>query len=264
MISSKMAIIGSSPLARGLRDRQRTGGADRGIIPARAGFTPTGRRPPRTETDHPRSRGVYRCISVRNVPPMGSSPLARGLRVRGPGQRLLVRIIPARAGFTRPWRSSTKACMDHPRSRGVYRYERQSVADNGGSSPLARGLRRKNVCVPTQKRIIPARAGFTGTRETRATRSEDHPRLRGVYSRATHSVAGSPGSSPLARGLPKPGSPIARVFGIIPARAGFTPASARPTRRSLDHPRSRGVYVCDVVAGPELGRIIPARAGFTA
>ena len=72
--------------------------------------------------------------------------------------------------------------------------------------------------------------------------------------------------------------------GIIPARAGFTTTMASSGLLSEDHPRSRGVYV-SVSAGyrisfgssplarglhispvliSALGRIIPARAGFTA
>ena len=75
-----------------------------------------------------------------------------------------------------------------------------------------------------------------------------------------------------------------RVFGIIPARAGFT----RPKRTCApgpgDHPRSRGVYYCGggevteakgssplarglpggTPRSPPRSGIIPARAGFTA
>ena len=50
---------GSSPLARGLRFCARFGASERGIIPARAGFT-AGRIGSIFEgADHPRSRGVY-------------------------------------------------------------------------------------------------------------------------------------------------------------------------------------------------------------
>ena len=94
-------------------------------------------------------------------------------------------------------------------------------------------------------------------------------------------VAG--GSSPLARGLLSCGSWPPWTVGIIPARAGFTRpvdpgACIRP-----DHPRSRGVYGLETTdqfifqgSSPlarglrdppiliaEVGRIIPARAGFT-
>ena len=70
---------------------------------------------------------------------------------------------------------------------------------------------------------------------------------------------------------------------IIPARAGFTCAQGRSGSGKPDHPRSRGVYVTNVLApalvagssplarglledmdmSENTDRIIPARAGFT-
>ena len=94
---------------------------------------------------------------------------------------------------------------------------------------------------------------------------------------------GSPGSSPLARGLREGLGILRRNMRIIPARAGFT-AAAHPTRATTrDHPRSRGVYRSRAWTDPPPGgssplarglpsgrspnggptRIIPARAGFT-
>ena len=91
------------------------------------------------------------------------------------------------------------------------------------------------------------------------------------------------GSSPLARGLPKSTIRSHGRSGIIPARAGFTAKGTYGTSGSLDHPRSRGVYMflptphCDALGSSPLARglhgamrvigeywrIIPARAGFT-
>ena len=50
------------------------------------------------------------------------------------------------------------------------------------------------------------------------------------------------GSSPLARGLLTQGGKIVEVYGIIPARAGFTSGRMLLCRLPWDHPRSRGVY----------------------
>ena len=50
---------GSSPLARGLRHHAVQPSTGPRIIPARAGFTQLGCRPPWGTWDHPRSRGVY-------------------------------------------------------------------------------------------------------------------------------------------------------------------------------------------------------------
>ena len=172
-------------------------------------------------------------------------------------------IIPARAGFTNDkW---TQDLCNH------------------GSSPLARGLLVVE-CQPGQvARIIPARAGFTPYGEADKCSSWDHPRSRGVYDFITVGDLNLTGSSPLARGL-LPGTPGFRlVFGIIPARAGFTATLAQVEASGKDHPRSRGVYYKEkgakkwVAGSSPLARglllfnakcdlsygIIPARAGFT-
>ena len=175
---------GSSPLARGLRPpaAQRTVRA--GIIPARAGFTPRGPSPP----------------SWRR----GSSPLARGLRSGRVGRLGGSRIIPARAGFTRSASAGAGSAADHPRSRGVYPLWRTCRWYPRGSSPLARGLRGRPPRRGLGRRIIPARAGFTRMCAGGMSGVWDHPRSRGVYRRMPKSITSSPGSSPLARGLPAP------------------------------------------------------------
>ena len=132
---------GSSPLARGLLNPALDALPAFGIIPARAGFTSGWTCPTCGIWDHPRSRGVYSTRTACSVRPRGSSPLARGLRVIDVLQRLLERIIPARAGFTRPAQSPTRRTRDHPRSRGVYAAGSGPPASPPGSSPLARGLR---------------------------------------------------------------------------------------------------------------------------
>ena len=93
----------------------------------------------------------------------------------------------------------------------------------------------------------------------------------------------TPGSSPLARGLPDQGRRCVLVVGIIPARAGFTLGRRAMSSAWGDHPRSRGVYsihhstVRNLSGSSPLARglhpsrhkaergdgIIPARAGFT-
>ena len=260
-------LAGSSPLARGLPVRGQDDVALGRIIPARAGFTSEERESPR------------RCA--------GSSPLARGLPGLAGGDRAPVGIIPARAGFTGRVASRRRRARDHPRSRGVYHQRRSRWRVRGGSSPLARGLRARGPARPRprrhRRRIIPARAGFTGWPPQRRSSSEDHPRSRGVY----YSWCGYPfyaaGSSPLARGLrtcPCTGSWPRR---IIPARAGFTIEWLSPITKTKDHPRSRGVYArppaipflpggssplargLPRLLSPTVGRmrIIPARAGFT-
>ena len=255
--------IGSSPLARGLLVSALPLGRPLGIIPARAGFT--------------RIRLNGRTYVV------GSSPLARGLRGEPGGPVLGWRIIPARAGFTTSSSPSSPPGSDHPRSRGVYPWGSVTALGDAGSSPLARGLRSRRRCRPAGTRIIPARAGFTPSSMSCCPTRRDHPRSRGVYQRVFPSLPRQEGSSPLARGLLRSAPDSESVWGIIPARAGFTRTASPTPSRGRDHPRSRGVYTATrrrtrqcpgssplargllVGRGEGFGggRIIPARAGFT-
>ena len=235
-----------------------------GIIPARAGFTDE-RAPQASQgADHPRSRGVYASRPPPHPLRGGSSPLARGLHRRRLASGDHRRIIPARAGFTRPRGRRGATRSDHPRSRGVYATDPTHLAPRCGSSPLARGLRPTECSSPRRQGIIPARAGFTMT--------------------LPQSPYVVPGSSPLARGLRSRKGRVEDNSGIIPARAGFTQSRADVCVKGRDHPRSRGVYVSAVlgplrargssplarglhnlsVDGNDAVRIIPARAGFTA
>ena len=177
-------ILGSSPLARGLRPSRGGPRHPPGIIPARAGFTLGQPRLPVDHQDHPRSRGVYHAHHARLPVDHGSSPLARGLRVlRQPGGSA-GRIIPARAGFT-----------------GHLGWELIPLL---GSSPLARGLHPAAQQAGDPAGIIPARAGFTQHAPARGLIRADHPRSRGVYRGRTWRSSCAAGSSPLARGLRSP------------------------------------------------------------
>ena len=260
---SAVRRYGSSPLARGLPGTRREAVRRAGIIPARAGFTSPPVRWSGGRRDHPRSRGVYYQAEGRLPAPDGSSPLARGLRCLASLAPFASRIIPARAGFTDADRGRRERVADHPRSRGVYPTPPTPSPAPAGSSPLARGLRRRRAGPRPQGRIIPARAGFTRVLRSSRLMRGDHPRSRGVYRGEVEERLLGRGSSPLARGLPRPGR--------------------GPRRAHEDHPRSRGVYL--VAAGLDVeslgssplarglqyavmpatlvSGIIPARAGFT-
>ena len=255
--------MGSSPLARGLLGHFRIDPGDRGIIPARAGFTRSERGRGVQLWDHPRSRGVYPDAVVEKLADWGSSPLARGLPGGARPTQEDPGIIPARAGFTDGGDVDALALGDHPRSRGVYVGSHTASNMINGSSPLARGLLLAVVGVGEPPGIIPARAGFTCSRGRCSAAGRDHPRSRGVYCAWRPIRPSTEGSSPLARGLLQ-GSRIGVADeGIIPARAGFTIQTAvmtvvawgsSPLARGLP-PRGRRKY--------GRSRIIPARAGFT-
>ena len=228
------------------------GGARPGIIPARAGFTRALRGGETEMKDHPRSRGVYWKASPPRASRPGSSPLARGLPTIGSRRRARRGIIPARAGFTAGPSTSTRPGWDHPRSRGVYSGCESARCPMWGSSPLARGLHRPHAHGPLRGRIIPARAGFTLAGHVGATRHRDHPRSRGVYDEAGDEAIPQNGSSPLARGLHFVNLTPHALYGIIPARAGFTHTHSDACTPRADHPRSRGVYPRS--AGPRSSR----------
>ena len=221
-ISTLTEAFGSSPLARGLPIVIRAVHGACRIIPARAGFTTQVNLNDATVADHPRSRGVYVRQIRKWIAGAGSSPLARGLLCVLLDAEEQLRIIPARAGFTRTHRLLHPAAPDHPRSRGVYGIPGVILVGRIGSSPLARGL------------PVPIDHGMRA--------DPDHPRSRGVYYRRHGDVLCHPGSSPLARGLPQIVPKLTDRSGIIPARAGFTAKSISTRTCFSDHPRSRGVY----------------------
>ena len=214
---------------------------------------------------------------------MGSSPLARGLPTMALAWAALLRIIPARAGFTGRDNLVQRPAQDHPRSRGVYGFLRAARLAVAGSSPLARGLRPGLLGGRAGRWIIPARAGFTDDELDRRLNERDHPRSRGVYPGRHAQGHDEDGSSPLARGLLRGRVPGGAAVRIIPARAGFTQHHLGHVEHQRDHPRSRGVYsrsssgraraggssplARGLPARPVLARahrgIIPARAGFT-
>ena len=95
-------------------------------------------------------RKVYHMVYFIVTEVGGSSPHARGLLTDGEGGTVVGRIIPA--------------C---PRMRGVYIRNPIASFTYMGSSPLARGLRARLHLDSHRPRIIPARAGFTGSSHLR-------------------------------------------------------------------------------------------------
>ena len=110
---------GSSPRVRGKRTRVRRQDQGRRIIPARAGQTP---RPIGRRTwyqDHPRACGANEGCRQGGVRLLGSSPRVRGKLYHVSPVMVGIRIIPARAGQTRPPCMWFDARADHPRACGA-------------------------------------------------------------------------------------------------------------------------------------------------
>ena len=151
-------------------------------------------------------RGEYQNSSLKESAISGSPPLARGIRRWSATSWLWCGITPACAGNTMAALSRLGRSRDHPRLRGEYFHSSQALRANGGSPPLARGIRFWFWDPKEETRITPACAGNTGYKKFCPQRAEDHPRLRGEYYTSTGVNTFAIGSPPLARGIHKDSS----------------------------------------------------------
>ena len=262
-IRDERALDGSSPLARGTRDRRRPGRAPGRFIPARAGNTAPTSPAASSATVHPRSRGEHAWPAAWRRTSSGSSPLARGTPPGAAGDRDGRRFIPARAGNTRAMGTAYPRAPVHPRSRGEHDAIHVVGSVRYGSSPLARGTPPRRGRAGAAARFIPARAGNTGTRRPGPAPPPVHPRSRGEHITMTLGRIPVAGSSPLARGTRGPGPGRGHERRFIPARAGNTWRSPSGYVLTPVHPRSRGEHAVHRRHPDPALRFIPARAGNT-
>ena len=136
--------------------------------------------------------------------------------------RLLMRIIPARAGPTDPPARDEGEFADHPRSCGANMICRSNASCSLGSSPLVRGQLDDLLCLIVGNRIIPARAGPTTYNGSGFYAPSDHPRSCGANGQVRVHFNDAFGSSPLVRGQRSRRSTWTASGRIIPARAGPT------------------------------------------
>ena len=132
----------------------------------------------------------------------GSSPLARGTRLRCRVLLLCRRLIPARVGNTDNPKAAAAYRAAHPRSRGEHPIPDTSLSLSDGSSPLARGTHVLMAHGVGVVRLIPARAGNTSGSGACVRGSTAHPRSRGEHGGTNSLPRTNNGSSPLARGTP--------------------------------------------------------------
>ena len=252
---------GSSPRARGARDPPPPGWLPTGIIPACAGST-AGRAVRGLATrDHPRVRGEHSQSVSRTSRRRGSSPRARGAPTRPAATYGVTGIIPACAGSTRERRVRRRVRRDHPRVRGEHARCPLLLSSSAGSSPRARGAPDRPDRVIDLLGIIPACAGSTGVVVRTRTLPGDHPRVRGEHRLCSATGVRFAGSSPRARGAPRPRGRQGDHRGIIPACAGSTHPCRprRPARR--DHPRVRGEHGKGARVGPDPAGSSPRARG---
>ena len=251
---------GSSPLARGTPRSSDPLYGSLGLIPARAGNTPSKSIISCHSWAHPRSRGEHHARRFGGRPGAGSSPLARGTRPSLTTATCRCGLIPARAWNTVVFIAAEDQDGAHPRSRGEHKSSVTCGLRSPGSSPLARGTHYIAVHFPYVAGLIPARAGNTPGFRKRPSTWRAHPRSRGEHVEVEEIVKFNEGSSPLARET-HPG------LAAHPARGGLIPARAGNTRRPLEiilnigaHPRSRGEHdYAPVDASLGLGSSPPVR-----
>ena len=152
---------GSSPRMRGKPQRGRRRQRRDRIIPAHAGQTTPARPLGAPPSDHPRACGANVACSRSRMPMTGSSPRMRGKRALPEPIKLHLRIIPAHAGQTHPYTSTTMWASDHPRACGANVVHFAGFVVLHGSSPRMRGKRGFGRGGRRRLRIIPAHAGQT-------------------------------------------------------------------------------------------------------
>ena len=156
-----MYLRGSSPRARGTPHHAPGVTHGNRVIPACAGNTQRNRSAPSASAGHPRVRGEH-------VQPGGT----------GVG---LGRVIPACAGNTATGAPSRSRSTGHPRVRGEHSGGVADPLRGAGSSPRARGTRKRVHGPYSVQRVIPACAGNTSPAIPNPGGRPGHPRVRGEH-----------------------------------------------------------------------------------
>ena len=170
----------------------------------------------------------------------GSPPLARGTGTGSESIKDFGGITPACAGNSFLPASFYIQSRDHPRLRGEQLKTISREIMSGGSPPLARGTAPWVRPYAQVQRITPACAGNSIRGIRHASRTRDHPRLRGEqrFSKKARDV--SQGSPPLARGTARNRLKLDSRSRITPACAGNRQTIDTDDAPSEDHPRLRG------------------------
>ncbi len=179
--AASTASTGSSPQARGTPRSSSSRFSLSRFIPAGAGNTCSPRRRAFRPPVHPRRRGEHGISIKKLIERGGSSPQARGTRWSGRCRRGTRRFIPAGAGNTRRRPRASEQRAVHPRRRGEHLSMPPARNSSVGSSPQARGTRRRGSAGLRRQRFIPAGAGNTVVARSAARQAAVHPRRRGEH-----------------------------------------------------------------------------------
>ena len=213
---------GSSPRVRGKHGEGTGTDCHERLIPARAGKTPSTPHSSTRGWAHPRACGENPRRVPERIARQGSSPRVRGKPPPGLAGRTRCGLIPARAGKTHRVPGDQPTPPAHPRACGENGSPREEAVLRTGSSPRVRGKPRTNRDADLPRRLIPARAGKTGTIGRGGPRGRAHPRVCGENLHETIIPLAGMGSSPRVRGKRRPSPLPGAPRGLIPACAGKT------------------------------------------
>ena len=192
--------------------------------------------------EHPRVRGENLTQALGRSREAGTSPRARGKRVR---------------------RVSRRSRGEHPRVRGENQDGGRFTITGSGTSPRARGKRGNMDNEEWAERNIPACAGKTGGNDIDRRFWGEHPRVRGENGSTIDTMTETEGTSPRARGKRF----LAKLPGSLPKEhprvRGENPvAYVHAARHGGTSPRARGKRWAYQQANDCSGNI-PACAGKT-
>ena len=232
--------LGSSPRVRGKLRSSEDDNVVVGLIPARAGKTPTKWRNNRWASAHPRACGENELALLQQGLCVGSSPRVRGKHLTIIPKRGTPGLIPARAGKTPPWQQCEGRTWAHPRACGENPGNEEHRTRIRGSSPRVRGKLVHTSSCKSNSGLIPARAGKTLETRTELRKPRAHPRACGENRAFSSRLMRETGSSPRVRGKPTNLIRAGDLIGLIPARAGKTRRSNSGLRMHRAHPRACG------------------------
>ncbi len=215
---------GASPRVRGRLWWRHHDDDDDGSIPARAGPTGGAAGHQAGDREHPRACGADEEYAAIHGGQCGASPRVRGRRSWARRWCARRRSIPARAGPTSGWSSSSRWAAEHPRACGADGVRVVAFARSSGASPRVRGRRRGAGRTRGRGGSIPARAGPTSGGRRPQPAGPEHPRACGADSKESAAELEQHGASPRVRGRQDGDVQVRVPAGSIPARAG-------PTRR---------------------------------
>ena len=218
---------GSSPRGRGKLEVVSYVRIVVGLIPARAGKTITRTSSRSRRRAHPRAGGENVSWSSSPGSVSGSSPHGRGKLEVVSYVRIVVGLIPARAGKTVPSQCKTCPRRAHPRAGGENRLARARGPASSGSSPRGRGKLVSKLRCAFNNGLIPARAGKTSSISPTSWPTWAHPRAGGENRKRRRFSHPWPGSSPRGRGKPYEETHGYVASRLIPARAGENAGSVR-------------------------------------